>query len=99
VTAEATRDLPRAVGAEVEVEADVAVANRRHRLAAIVCDHERHNELIGNTAVVRILYTLHRLGVAAGFAVAEDHRVEGFLFTVPLLVAVHGVVAPANGRN
>ena len=29
-------DLPRAVGAEVEVNAAVVVANRGHRLAAIV---------------------------------------------------------------
>ena len=35
----------------------------------------------------------------AGLAVAEDHRVERLLLALPLLVAVHGVVAPADGRN
>ena len=83
VAGQAARDLPRAIGAEVEVDADIAVANVADGLAALVGHHERNDELVGDAAVVGVLHALHRIGVAAALGVAVDHRVEGFLLALP----------------
>ena len=99
VAGQAAGNLAGAVGAEVEIDADVAVANSADGLAAAVGDDEWNDELVGDAAVVGLLHALHRIGVAAAFGVAEDHRVESLLFAVPLLVAVHGVVAAADGGD
>ena len=60
---------------------------------------ERNDELVGDAAVVRVLHALHRIGIAATLGVAEDHRVESFLLALPLLVAIHGIVAAADGGD
>src|SRR5262249_2970655 len=46
------RDLPSAVGAEVEVDAAIVVADRGHQLAAIVHADKRNDKLIRHAAFV-----------------------------------------------
>ena len=99
VAAQAARDLPRAVGAEVEVDANIAVANGAQRFAAVVGQDERDDELVGHAAVVRVLHALHCVRVAATFRIAEDHGVECLLLAVPFFVAVHGIVAPTDAGD
>src|ERR1022692_4603362 len=96
VARQAARDLPRAVSPVVEIDADIAIANGAHRLAATIDDNKWNDELVGDAAVVRLLHALHRTGKASAFAVAEHHGIKSLLFAVPLLIAVHGVIAPAH---
>ncbi len=99
VAGQTTGDLARAVGAKVEVDAHVAVPNRRQRLIALIDNHERHDELVRYLAVIRLSHTLCRVVVAAAFANAVHHCVEGLLLALPTTVAIHGVVAAAHGRD
>src|SRR5208282_3427100 len=87
------RDLAGAIGAEVEVDAGVIVADAGQRLAAVVHADERQDELVGHALVVGILHPLHRIDVGAALAFAFNHRREGFLDALPAAVAVHGVIA------
>ncbi len=96
VAAEAARDLPRTVSAEIEVDTDVAVANIGHRLVAFVDDNKWQDEFVGDAAVVRFLHALHRIQGVGGLALAVNHGVECLLFALPAAVAVHGVVAAAD---
>ena len=49
--------------------------------------------------MVGILHALHRIYVSAAFAFAMDHGIESLEFTVPFLIAIHGIVAAAHGGN
>ena len=51
VAGQAARDLPRAIGTEVEVDANIAVANSANGLAATVSYDERNDELVGHPAL------------------------------------------------
>src|ERR1022692_4442458 len=62
VARQTTRDLPRAVSPEVEIDTNIAIANDAHRLAATIDDNKWNDELVGDAAVVRLLHALHRIG-------------------------------------
>ena len=96
IAAQRSSDFANAIGAKVEADTRVVVANRRQRLALVVGADKRHNELIGYTLVVRIFYSLHRIDKARSTAVAGYHHVESFGHTIPALIAIHGVVAAGN---
>src|SRR6516162_7911215 len=96
VARQAARNLAGAVGAKVEIDADVAVANGAYGFAATVSYDKGNDELIGNAAVVRLFDALHWIGIPAAFSVAVDHSVESFPLAVPFLVAVHGVITSAD---
>ncbi len=92
-------DLPRAVGAEVEVDADILVANLPDRLACGV-DHDKGNEeLIGHAVVVALLDARHRIGIRAALGLAVHHGVKCLALAFPALVAIHRVVAAVDGGH
>ncbi len=93
---EHARDLAGAVGAEVEVDADIFVANLSDGLAGAVDDDERNEELVGDAVVVVLLDARDGIGIGAAFGFAVDHRVEGFALALPALVAIHRVVAAVD---
>ena len=99
VARQAARDLPGAVGAEVEIDADIAIANVAQRLAAIVGQDEGNDELVGHSPVVGVLHALPGVDAAPALGVAEHHRVECLFLAVPFLIAVHGIVAAADRGN
>ena len=93
------RDLAHAVGAKVEADAGIVVADRRQRLAAIVRANERHDEFVGHVFVVGLFHSLHGIGVGAAFGLAIDHRAVSFGDALPAAVAIHGVVAAVDGGD
>ncbi len=92
-------DLAGAVGAEVEVDADVFIADLADGLACGVDDDEGNEELVGDAVVVVLLDAGDGVGVGAAFGFAVDHGVEGLELALPALVAVHGVVAAVDGGD
>ena len=83
--------LARAVGAEVEEHAGVAVAH-----GALVADQRGLHELVGLAALVRVLDGLGRgVGVAV-LGLAADDGVHGLGDPLLPLVAVHGEVAAGH---
>src|SRR5205823_5087030 len=93
------RNLPHAIGAEVETDAGVVVANCGYGLAALIADHEGNHEFIGNALIIGILDSLHWIGITAAFTAPFHHGGKSFLFTWPSAVAVHGVVAAIHAGN
>ncbi len=89
-------DLADAVGAVVEVDDDIFVADEADWVAEGVDDGEGRDELVGHVRVVEILYPLDRAGVRAAFRGARDHGVEGLALLLPAEVAVHGEVAAGD---
>ena len=89
------RELPGAVGAEVEEHDRVAVAHRADRVLVGVDDDDRLDELVGDTGFVRGLERLDRRGRAL-LGDAFDDRVVAQLDPLPPLVAVHRVVAAGD---
>ena len=86
------RQLAGAVGAEVEVDDEVA---RRHRQRAV--EHRRLDELV---ALATLVGRRHRLGGRRGARAAPmDDRLVGALGPLPAPVAIHGVVAAADRRD
>jgi hypothetical protein len=71
-------NLANTVGAKVDADAGILVANGGQRLAACVGTDERDDEFVGDTFVVGIFHALHRVGLLAAFGVGEDHGVVGF---------------------
>src|SRR5581483_3835124 len=99
VAREGASDLAHAVGAEIESDAGVVIANGGHELAARAGANERDNKFVGHAAVIGILHAGDGIRVFRGFTVAEDHRVEGFGNALPAAIAVHGVIAAADGGD
>ena len=89
-------DLPYAVGAKVEADAGVVIANSRQRLAAIVGTDKGHDEFVGHVLVVRSLNAMHGIHILAAFAVPKDHGVVSLGDALPAPVAVHGIVAAVD---
>ena len=89
--------LARAVGAEIVEHHGIARADLSRGLASLVSDDDGQDEFIRDALVVRILDRGD--GVARLASLAVDHRVVGLLDAVPAVVAVHGVVAPADRRD
>ena len=85
-------ELARAVGAEVEEDHGVAVAQPRPAL-----DHGRLHELVALVPRVGLLDRGERVRGAA--ALAGDDRLVGGRDPLPALIAVHRVVAPRHGRH
>ena len=88
--------LPRAVGAEVQVDDRVTV--QRAASAPSTVDDRRHDELVGLAARVGGLDRGGRRRRAV-CRLAVDDRVVAALGPLPALVAVHRVVAAADGRD
>ena len=84
------RDLPAAVGAEVETEHHIARANP----AVHALEDRRLNELIGD--VCRIGRRHGRLGVGEHLPLPIHEQRVGFGDALPPLVAVHGPVPAAH---
>ena len=84
-----SENFARTVGAEVGHYNAVAVPH-----AGIVADRRGQNELVGHPASVAGLHRGHRL--LRAFALARHQHGVGLCDPVPPLVAVHGVIAPAN---
>src|SRR5262249_44349893 len=85
-------DLAGAIGAEIEVDARVFVANEAVGLAAIVDADKRNNEFVGDVLIVGLLHPLNGIDKTSALAFPLDHRRERLEFALPALVAVHGVV-------
>ena len=99
VAGQRARDLAHAVGAEVEADAGIVVANRGQGLPTVVGTDKRDDEFVGHFLVVGIFHALHGIGLLAAFGVGEDHRVVGLRDALPATVAVHGVVASVDRRD
>ncbi len=80
-----------AVGAVIEEDASVVVADQTNGLLVRLDDGYRLDELIGDAVLVGSLHGRH--WIVGLFAVAEHHGVEGALHAIPTLIAIHGVVA------
>lgn len=96
VAGEDAGDLADAVGAVIEVDDDIFVADEGDGVAEGVDDGEGRDELVGHVRVVEILYPLRRAGVRAAFRGTRDHGVEGLALLLPAEVAVHGEVAAGD---
>ena len=99
VAGEHAGDLPGAVGAVVEHDADIVVANDSVGMAMLICNHERHNKLVRDAVVVGLLHARDGIGVSSALGPAFDHGFEGKLFALPAAVAIHGVVAAGDGGD
>src|SRR5205814_9194516 len=88
-----------AVGSEVETDAGVFVANGAQSLTFCIGADKRHDELIGHAFVVRLFHSLDRVGVLAGFTIAENHGIVCLGNALPAAIAIHGVIASADGRD
>ncbi len=97
VSRQSARDLADAIGAEVEADAGVIIANRCQRLAIPIRAHERNDKLVGDIFVVGILHSLHRVCALAALRIGENHGVIGLRNALPAPVTIHGVVAAVNG--
>ena len=89
------RHLARAVGAEIEENHGVVIANRsnrRGRRCGARCNHDRIDEFIGDATFVAAADGLDRIG---GFhrGIAVNHGAIGALDALPAVVAIHRVVA------
>ena len=84
--------LPGPVGAEVDEDRDVAGGG-----TVVVADHRRPHELVGLLTLVGGFDRLDRAGGPQPLAV--DDRVVGELGPLPTGVAVHRVVAAADGAD
>ena len=90
------RELTRTVGTEVVENRAVAVLH-----ALIALDHERHDELIrhalGLLARIRVRckQPCHS-GLRHGLCLRVGNRLIGELLALPALIAIHGVVTPAD---
>src|SRR5581483_10933793 len=96
VACQAARNLACAIGAKVEVDAHIAIADGRQRLTALVHDHKGNNELICHFPVVGLAHSLCSMVIASTLPYAVDHCVEGLLLALPATVAIHGVITPTH---
>ena len=94
VAGEDSGDLADAVGAVVEVDDDVAVADE-----AGFETGEGRDELVGDAIAVELADAVDWVSVDSAFGVAGDHGVEGLTLLLPAEVAVHGVVAARDGGD
>ena len=96
IVAEAVCQLTRAVRTEVEEDAGIAVLDGRDRLA-VLRDDNRNDELICHAVRIGIC---HRLDcVVLLYALAICDCVIGLDDTVPVVVAVHRIVAAGDRRD
>ena len=84
--------LAGAVGAEVDEHHRIALGH-----AAALAGDAGHHELVGDAVGVAALDAF--LPVGGVVALAVDKGGIGLLLTVPVLVAVHGVIATADRRD
>ena len=96
VAGEDAGDLTDAVGAVVEVDDDVFVADDTDGLAFRVDAGEWRDELVGDFVVVEFADAGDGVVVAAAGGLACDHGVEGLALLLPAEVAVHGEVAAVD---
>ena len=85
-----SQDFAHAVGAEVEAQQSVPVPH-----AAVVADDGRHHELVGD--IMGICVRDRRVRIGKAWPLRVNDRVVGFADAVPTIVAVHRIVAAANG--
>src|SRR5260370_4333099 len=98
---ERVRHLAGAVGAEVEEDDGVIVANRsqrRGRGAASLGDNDGLHEFVGDVLLVAAPEGGDRI-VRASFRFAVDDGAIGEFDALPAIVAVHGVIAADQGGN
>lgn len=94
---EDARDLADTVGAVVEVDDDIFIADEAYGVAIGIDAGEGRDELVSNVGIVEVAHAGDGVGVGAAFGVACDHGVEGPALLLPAEVAVHGVVAAGDG--
>ncbi len=85
-------DLADAVGAEIADDQPIAILH-----AAIAVNDRRQDEFVVEVRCVAAFHRLQR--IRRGLALALDQRAIGPLDTVPTLVTIHCVVAPAHCRD
>ena len=96
VAGEDAGDLTDPVGAEVEADADVVVADGADGMAVGVDYGEGWDELVGDAVVVELADAGEGVDVGSPLRVAGDRGVEGLTLLFPAEVAVHGVVAAGD---
>jgi len=99
IARERPRNLPHAVGAEVEADAGIVIADGGQRLAMAVGTDERDDKLIRHALVVRLLHPLDRVILLSALCIGEYHRVIRLQNPLPAPVAVHRIVAAIHRRN
>src|SRR5208283_88936 len=92
-------DLADTVGAEVEADAGIVIANRRQRPAALVGADKGHNKLVRHPPIVGVFHALHWIGALAALSIAIDHGVVGLGNALPPPVTIHRIVSPVHGSN
>ena len=96
VARQRARDLADAVGAEIETDAGIVIANGCQRLTVLIGANKWHDELIGDALVVGIFHPLHRVGALAAFGIGKNHRVVSLGDALPAPVAIHRVVTAVH---
>ena len=92
-------DLADAVGAVVEVDDHIVVADEADGMVFGVDAGEGRDELVGDAVVVELFDSGDGVGVGSAFGMAGDQGVEGLLLLLPAEVAIHGVVAAADAGD
>ena len=96
--------LPGAVGAEVEEDDGVVIADRSNRLSAsrharpLIYHNDRLDELIGHAAVIACAHRGNRIHHPLR-GISVNHRTIGALDALPAVIAIHGVVAARDAGD
>ena len=89
-------DLANAVGAVVEVDDYVVVADEGYGVAFGVDAGEGRDEFVSGAVAVEFLDAVEGRLIRSAFGMAGDHGVESLLLLLPAEIAVHGVVAATD---
>src|SRR5437762_6171956 len=99
VAGKSASDLAYTVGAKVEADARVIVANGRECLTFGIGTDKRNYEFVRHAFVVGLFHALHCVGVLPAFGFAENHRAVSLCYALPPAIAVHGVVTSADAGD
>jgi len=91
--------LANTVGTKIEADTGIFVMNCSQRFAFVIDTNKGDHELIGDVLVVRIFHALDWVDVFAAFSFAGNHGIESLGHAFPSAIAVHGVVASADGSD
>ena len=92
-------DLADTIGAKIETDAGIVIANGRQRLPVFIGADERDDKLVRHVFVVGIFHPLHGVGILAAFRVSKNHRVVRLGNALPSPIAIHRIVTAVHGRN
>src|SRR5437667_9866009 len=92
IASQCAGNLANAVGAKIETDAGVVIANRCCGAGALarvpgIGANKWHDKFVGDAFVVRLFHSLYWIAVLPSFSFAEHHRAIGFGDAVPAAIA------------